>query len=61
MSQSHQGCKPVDNPTKYELEVVECLNCGFHLGIDATYLEHRTSILMPCPSCGTALLIPEIE
>ena len=59
MSQSHQGCKPVDDAI-YELEVVECLKCGFHLGLDATYLSHK-SLMMPCPCCGEPLLISEIE
>jgi predicted RNA-binding Zn-ribbon protein involved in translation (DUF1610 family) len=62
VSDTHQGCKPVDDAFDdlYELEVVECLKCGFHLGLDATYLSHK-SLMMPCPSCGEPLLIPEIE
>jgi len=61
MSESHQGCKPVNDPTKYELEVVECLKCGFHMGLDATYLEQKGGLMLPCPSCGEPLLIPAIE
>lgn len=33
------------------LEVYEC-ECGFHLGIDATYLEQVTPVKIKCPSCG---------
>lgn len=33
------------------LEVYECI-CGFHLGIDATYLDQVTDVKLPCPVCG---------
>lgn len=36
--------------TEYVLEVIEC-NCGFHLGVDATYLDQVDSIVVNCPSC----------
>lgn len=37
---------------KVSLEVYEC-QCGFHLGIDATYLDQVESKLeVICPSCG---------
>lgn len=42
----------------YELEVVECTNCGFHLGIDATYLEQVDGVGILCPSCGITMSIP---
>lgn len=35
---------------KYTLEVFEC-NCGFHIGIDATYLDQVADIEFECPSC----------
>lgn len=41
------------NPTEteeYSLEVVEC-GCGFHIGIDATYLDQVGPIDIECPSC----------
>lgn len=41
----------------YELEVVECNGCGFHLGIDATYLEQVGDVVLKCPSCGITLSI----
>jgi len=45
-----------------ELEVVEC-DCGYHMGIDATYLDQVGDFATFCPSCGaiinTAELCPE--
>ena len=39
---------------KVELEVVEC-DCGFHLGLDATYLEQVGDFVITCPSCKTEI------
>lgn len=39
---------------KCSLEIHEC-ECGFHIGIDATYLEQVGSIQLNCPSCGDEL------
>jgi len=36
---------------KVVLEVYEC-TCGFHLGIDSTYLEQVAEVSIPCPCCG---------
>ena len=36
---------------KVELEIYEC-DCGFHLGLDATYLLQVDNIKIGCPSCG---------
>ena len=36
---------------EYTLEVIEC-DCGFHIGLDATYLDQVDSIDTMCPSCG---------
>lgn len=33
------------------LEVVEC-DCGFHLGIDATFLDQVGEVSIVCPACG---------
>jgi hypothetical protein len=41
-----------------ELTVLEC-KCGFHLGIDSTYIEQVGPITMECPSCGRKIEIPE--
>ncbi len=35
---------------EYSLEVIEC-DCGFHIGLDATYLEQVGPIDVKCPSC----------
>ena len=35
---------------KYQLEVFEC-QCGFHIGLDASYLDQVGDITLPCPSC----------
>lgn len=35
---------------KVELEVYEC-DCGFHIGIDATYLDQVGGVEIKCPSC----------
>ena len=53
------GCHVVDI-NKTELYVVECDGCGFHLGIDASYL-HSWSIAMACPNCQNPLKIEIIE
>ena len=46
---------------KAELEVYEC-SCGFHIGVDATYLEQgEEGIVVPCPSCNTNFIIEPEE
>ena len=43
------------------LEVYEC-TCGFHLAVDATYLEQVGTIIdIPCPSCATPFVIDGAE
>jgi len=37
-----------------QLEVVEC-DCGYHMGIDATYLDQVDDFIAPCPSCNTLI------
>jgi ssDNA-binding Zn-finger/Zn-ribbon topoisomerase 1 len=55
----HQHCKVITNQKdKYELEVVECNHCGFHLGIDASYLEQVDGVSLACPGCNITLVIP---
>ena len=45
-----------------QLEVIEC-DCGFHIGIDATYLDQVGDVLLNCPSClaliDTSVICPE--
>jgi hypothetical protein len=47
---------------KVQLEVIEC-DCGFHIGLDATFIDQVDDIICRCPSCGkeinTAILCPE--
>ena len=44
------------------LEVIECI-CGYHMGIDATFLEQVGDFSTTCPSCGgvidTSHICPE--
>lgn len=37
---------------KIQLEIIEC-NCGFHIGLDVTYLLQVCDIKIQCPACGT--------
>jgi len=45
-----------------QLEVGEC-DCGYHFGVDATYLEQVADFSFLCPSCGklinTEMVFPE--
>ncbi len=41
---------------KTELEIIEC-GCGFHLGLDASYLLQVDGIDIECPSCGQVLSV----
>jgi len=46
----------------YQLEVGEC-DCGYHFGVDATYLEQVGDFVFQCPSChrafDTSVVFPE--
>lgn len=45
------------------VEVVEC-SCGYHMGIDSTFLDQVSDMKVSCPSCGATIntaLIPEIS
>ena len=44
-----------DQKDKYELVVLECRKCGFHIGLDASYLEQVRAISLDCPSCKTTI------
>jgi len=45
-----------------QLEVIEC-DCGYHMGIDATFLDQVGDVELECPSCHetirTADVLPE--
>ena len=38
------------NQDPFVLEVYEC-ECGFHIGLDSTYIEHVGHIEIECPNC----------
>lgn len=45
------------------IEVVEC-TCGYHMGIDSSFLDQVSDMKVSCPSCGATIntaLIPEIS
>lgn len=60
MSYEYKNCKPVDDPRSVELEIVECA-CGFHLGVDATFLLQVGAVTVACPSCQLPMTIPDDE
>jgi arginine utilization protein RocB len=45
-----------------QLEIVEC-DCGYHMGIDASYLDQVGDFITTCPSCkktiNTKSVLPE--
>lgn len=45
---------------QYSLCVFECV-CGFHIGIDATYLDQVGEVKVRCPSCQANLYIKAEE
>ena len=34
-----------------EIEVIEC-DCGYHMGLDSSFLEQVGHFITKCPSCG---------
>jgi hypothetical protein len=44
---------------KIQLEVIEC-DCGFHIGLDATYLIQVGDFIIECPVCGTQIYTKEV-
>jgi hypothetical protein len=49
-------CKFIESVStdRVELEVYEC-ECGFHIGIDASYLDQVGDVKIVCPSCKKAI------
>ena len=45
---------------KVALEIYECA-CGFHLGLDATYLGQVGAVEMACPGCKKMFAIKPFE
>jgi hypothetical protein len=54
-----KGCREILSEIA-DLCVVECARCGFHLGVDTTYLRCH-AIVTSCPACKHELTIEEIE
>ncbi|MGX1811467.1 hypothetical protein ACWIGI_37570 [Nocardia sp. NPDC055321] len=38
----------------YELEVAEC-GCGFHIGLDATFVDQVADFVIICPACHSVI------
>jgi hypothetical protein len=60
---SDNGCTEITDPNAYELVVVKCNSCGFHLGVDASWLSqtHEKGLDFKCACCGANLFIETIE
>jgi hypothetical protein len=47
---------------KFQVEICEC-DCGYHFGIDATFLDQVGDFTFKCPSCNkeinTSVLFPQ--
>lgn len=54
-----RGCKELTDPDVYELVVVECDGCSFHLGVDASWLAqtYEKGLEMKCPCCNQEIFI----
>ena len=37
-----------------DLEVIEC-DCGYHMGIDGTFIESVGDFITECPSCKAVI------
>ena len=46
--------------SKCELMVIEC-DCGYHTGVDLTYLEQVGNIETLCPSCWVLHTVESAE
>ena len=44
---------------RYSLEIIEC-DCGFHIGIDATFLEQVGDTKITCPSCQSVISTKDV-
>lgn len=47
------------NIDKTELDPYECKKCGFHIGLDATYIDQVDEIEIDCPSCKATITTKE--
>jgi len=37
---------------KCQMDVIEC-DCGYHMGIDTSFIEAEGHFVIRCPACGT--------
>jgi hypothetical protein len=44
---------------QYSLEVIEC-DCGYHMGIDSSFLDQVGDFETTCPSCERAIRTEDI-
>ena len=44
---------------QYTLEVIQC-DCGYHMGIDATFIKQVNDFVTVCPSCSAVIDTEEI-
>ena len=42
------------NTKKCEIEIIEC-DCGYHLGVDSTFVEQVGHFKTKCPACGNKI------
>ena len=40
---------------RFVLEVIECGRCGYHIGVDSSYLDQVGDINIKCPGCDDEL------
>ena len=45
---------------KASMEIYECL-CGYHMGVDATYIDQVAPLHGECPACNRPYRIGETE
>jgi hypothetical protein len=48
------------NTDKVQLEVIEC-ECGYHMGLDFTFLDQVGDFICECPSCGSEIDTSKIK
>jgi len=45
---------------KTEMCIIEC-DCGFHIGLDSTFMLQERDFTLPCPACGKLIDTRDIE
>jgi hypothetical protein len=45
---------------RFSIDVFEC-QCGFHIGLDSTFLDQVGCINIPCPSCHENIFVPAYD